>query len=188
MRKDLIARYMNLAALADLRFPDDYGGFRGKIKVLRNNRAVTRMLRIESDIEQNHPELKDAFARLLDKTDCRIHVAAAHGILERMHYDAQTQRRALTIIEAVACDEESVSSFGTILWLTDWYKTHPEFTPNEAVLQKREKDNREFEALMQRIANMDEEEAKLFHTDYFQWREKAKQSFMEEPPCPNTPP
>jgi len=135
MPKDLIVKYIKLAPLTDLSL-GDYGGWKGKINVWRNNRAVTRMYKIAKSIESDHPELKDEFARLMDRHEFRINIAVAGMIFDSAHYDAEIRRRALTIIEAVACDEKQVSSLGVAMGLIDWYKKHPEFTPNEAVLRR----------------------------------------------------
>ena len=136
MPKDLIVQYIKLAPLTDLSFPADYGGWKGKINVRRNNRAVRRMCKIAEKIESDRPELKDEFARLMDRPEFRINEAVASWIIDSTHYSAETQRRALTIIEAIACDEERVSSCGAAMRLIAWYQKHPEFPPNEAVLRK----------------------------------------------------
>jgi len=152
MPKDLIAKYIKLAPLTDLSFPADYGGWKGKINVFRNNRAVTRMYKIAKSIESDHPELKDEFARLMDRHEFGISVSVASDILDSTHYGAEAQRRALTIIEAVACDEASVSSVGTTMRLIDWYEKHPEITPNETVLRKNAINTKAGELMMEKRA------------------------------------
>ena len=148
---DLIDSYISAKKKTDLSL-DDYAS---RLAVNRSNRAAMKMRRIALKIDESDFEVKNEFAKMLDIREYGEIVA--HHILELMNYDTQIQRRALSVIEEVACGDELVASLGNRMWLVDWYKKHPEFAPNETVLRKLEDGSREAIKTMSKIAHANEE-------------------------------
>ena len=103
--------------------PDDYGD---RQKVKRNNKLVLANRQIAADIENKHPELKEAFAKLLMDEDWKIRCNVAHLMLELMNYPGEYRKMALDEIKSVIAKNILVHSLGNKMWLQKWYEDHPE--------------------------------------------------------------
>ena len=90
-----------------------------------HNRKATRMRKIAVEIEQNCPNLKEEFCKLLSHDNAGIRLWVAHHILEVMNSDKSYRKAALCEIRYKARTDKTVDGFGEKIWLKDWYKTHP---------------------------------------------------------------
>lgn len=90
-----------------------------------HNRKVTRMRKIAAEIEQNYPNLKNEFCKLLSHESMGIRLWVAHHILEVMNCDKFHRKAALREIRYNARTDKTANGFGEKIWLKDWYKLHP---------------------------------------------------------------
>lgn len=91
----------------------------------KHNQKVKNMSAIATEIEQNFPELKNDFYKLLSNDNNEIRLWVAHHILEYMNYDQYFRKNALNQIRRMARTDKTAYGFGEKMWLKNWYKTHP---------------------------------------------------------------
>jgi len=116
MRK-LLNRYEELARIhASI----DYGDLRS---VKQANDAVDEMISISRNVSLMGEGGLEAFMTLLDIPANKVHLWAAHHILEYMNFSVSLEQRALGIIREHAKDE-SANAFGERWWLKDWEEKH----------------------------------------------------------------
>ena len=89
------------------------------------NRKVTKMRKIATVIEQNYPELKNEFYKMLSHENAGVRLWVAHHVLEVMNCDKSSRKAALREIRYAAKTDKTANGFGEKMWLKDWYKTHP---------------------------------------------------------------
>ena len=92
-----------------------------KSSVKRSNEAVAKMIKISKYLGEEYPSRIYDFAELLDNTDFRIDIWAAHHILENMNYPSELESKALDIIIKYS-KEDSAEGLGNRMWLENWYK------------------------------------------------------------------
>lgn len=90
-----------------------------------HNLKVTRMRKIAIEIEQDYPELKNEFCKLLSHENSGIRIWVAHHVLEVMNCDKSYRKAALQEIRYKARMGKTANGFGEKVWLQDWYKAHP---------------------------------------------------------------
>ena len=90
-----------------------------------HNHKATRMRKIASEIEQNHPELKNEFCKLLSHKNSGIRIWVAHHILEVMNCDKSYRKAALKEIRYHARTDKTANGFGEKVWLREWCRMHP---------------------------------------------------------------
>lgn len=90
-----------------------------------HNHKVTQMRIIAKEIEQNNPQLKDEFCKLLSHEHRGIRLWVAHHILEVMNCSQNHRRLALREIRYHSRTDKTANGFGEKIWLKDWYKSHP---------------------------------------------------------------
>ena len=117
---NLVQEYLELAN--DVVLYDEY---ENKDAVKEYNRKAKQMRKIAIEIEQNFPDLKDEFCKLLCHENRKISLWVAHHILEVMNYDQISRKTALQEIRYHAMTDKSVNGLGNEMWLEDWYKKHP---------------------------------------------------------------
>ena len=88
------------------------------------NNKVSKMIAIAAEIENEQPELKEDFCKLLFYEDKSIRIWVAHHILELMNCKLRYRKLALREIRKVARTDISANGFGEKIWLKDWYKHH----------------------------------------------------------------
>lgn len=89
------------------------------------NRKATRMRKIATEIETDHPDLKQEFCELLAHENTGVRLRVAHHVLEVMNCDKSYRKAALREIRYKARTDKTANGFGERIWLKDWYKTHP---------------------------------------------------------------
>ncbi len=89
------------------------------------NRKVTLMRKIATEIEKDHPNLKNEFCELLSHENNQIRLFVAHHVLEIMNCDQIHRKVALREIRLKAQTDKTANGFGERIWLKDWYNTHP---------------------------------------------------------------
>ena len=102
-----------------------FNEYENKRSVSDYNRKATRMRKIATEIETDHPDLKQEFCELLSHENKEIRLWVAHHILEVMSYDQISRKTALEEIRYHAMTDKSVNGLGNKTWLEDWYKKHP---------------------------------------------------------------
>ena len=117
---NLVQEYLELVNDAVL-----FNEYENKKAVKVYKRRVTQMRKIAIEIEQNFPELKEDFCKLLCHENRKIRLWAAHHILEVMNYDKTSRKTALQEIHYHAMTDKSVNGLGNKIWLEDWYNEHP---------------------------------------------------------------
>ncbi len=117
---NLVQEYLELAN--DVVLFDEYDN---KNAVKEYNRKATRMRKIATEIEANHPTLKNVFCELLSCENSGIRLWVAHHVLEVMNCDKFSRKTALREIRYIAKTDKTANGFGEKMWLKDWYKTHP---------------------------------------------------------------
>ena len=117
---NLVQEYLELVNDAVL-----FNEYENKKAVKVYNRRVTQMRKIAIEIEQNFPELKGEFCKLLCHENQEISLWVAHHILEVMNYDQISRKTALQEIRYHAMTDKSANGLGNEMWLEDWYKKHP---------------------------------------------------------------
>lgn len=90
-----------------------------------HNKKVNRMGTIAVEIDRDFPNLKTEFFDLLSDENEEIRLWVAHHMLECMNYESVFKKRALKVIRRRVRTNKTVSGYGEILWLKEWYKTHP---------------------------------------------------------------
>ena len=89
------------------------------------NRKATRMRKIATEIETDHPDLKQEFCELLSHENADVRLWVAHHVLEVMNCDKSYRKAALREVRYKARTDKTANGFGERIWLKDWYKTHP---------------------------------------------------------------
>ncbi len=89
------------------------------------NRKATRMRKIATEIETDHPDLKQEFCELLSHENAGVRLWVAHHVLEVMNCDKSYRKAALQEIRYAARTDKTANGFGEKMWLKDWYKTPP---------------------------------------------------------------
>ena len=117
---NLVQEYLSLATEVV-----SFEAYENKNAVNTYNRQATRMRKIAIEIEQNFPDLKDEFCKLLCHENRKICLWVAHHVLEVMNCDKQHIKAALREIRYKARTDKTANGFGEEVWLKDWYKTHP---------------------------------------------------------------
>ena len=117
---NLVQEYLSLATEVV-----SFEAYENKNAVNTYNRKATRMRKIAIEIEQNFPDLKDEFCKLLCHENRKICLWVAHHVLEVMNCDKQHRKAALREIRYKARTDKTANGFGEAVWLEDWYKTHP---------------------------------------------------------------
>ena len=117
---NLVQEYLLLASAVV-----SFEAYENKKAVNAYNRQATRMREIAIEIEQNFPDLKDEFGKLLYHENRTIRLWAAHHILEVMNYNQISRKTALQEICYHAMTEKTVNGLGNKMWLEDWYRKHP---------------------------------------------------------------
>ena len=117
---NLVQEYLSLATEVV-----SFEAYENKKAVNSYNRQATRMRKIAIEIEQNFPDLKDDFYKLLCHENRKISLWVAHHILEVMNYDQISRKTALQEIRYHAMTDKSANGLGNEMWLEDWYKKHP---------------------------------------------------------------
>ena len=121
---ELIQEYLALAI--DVVSPKEFSGKVYFADVSKeHNRKVTRMRQIAAVIEQNYPELKSEFCKMLFHENAGVRIWVAHHVLEVMNCDKSSKKAALREICYVAKTDTTANGFCEKIWLKDWYKIHP---------------------------------------------------------------
>jgi hypothetical protein len=122
--KTLLNRYEELARIhASI----DYGDLRS---VNQANNAVDEMISISRDVSQMGEIGLEA--SLLDVSTSKVHLWAAHHILEHMNLGKSLEQRALGIIRENA-KGEGPDALGDRWWLKNWEEKHkPVSSPDAA--------------------------------------------------------
>lgn len=121
---NLLDEYLGIIDILDQMTLDDFGD---KKIVRKNNKLADRLRKIPQIIEQEQPELKVNFCKLLFHEKRSVRGWVAHHILEVMNYETETRKLALKEIHDIAeHHEDSIKRLGNSMWLKDWYKKHPE--------------------------------------------------------------
>jgi hypothetical protein len=115
--KELLNRYEELARI---HANSDYGDSRS---VKKANDAVDEMISISRDVGLMGEGGLEAFSALLDVSTNKVHLWAAHHILEHMNISKSLERRALGIIRENA-KGDSADALGERWWLKDWEEKH----------------------------------------------------------------
>lgn len=89
------------------------------------NRKATRMRKIATEIETDHPDLKQEFCELLSHENKEIRLWVAHHILEVMNCDQSCRKAALKEIRHKARTDKTTNGLGERMWLNKWYASHP---------------------------------------------------------------
>ena len=116
----MVQEYLELAN--DVVLFDEYDH---KDAVKEYNRRATRMRKIVTEIQTNHPTLKNDFCELLSHENLGVRLWVAHHVLEVMNCDKFSRKTALREIRYIAKTDKTANGFGEKMWLKDWYKTHP---------------------------------------------------------------
>ena len=93
------------------------------------NRKATRMRKIATEIETDHPDLKQEFCELLSHENAGVRLWVAHHVLEVMNCDKSYRKAALREVRYKARTDKTANGFGERIWLKDWYKKHPTDRP-----------------------------------------------------------
>ena len=117
---NLIQEYLSL--VSGILNIDKTGDFNDIYKT--HNKKVSRMISIATEIEINHPELKDEFCTLLFHENQGVRIWVAHHILEVMNCNKHQRKSALKVIRYEAKNTKTANGFAEKIWLKDWYKTH----------------------------------------------------------------
>ena len=117
---NLVQEYLELAN--DVVLFDEYDN---KDAVKEYNRKATRMRKIATEIEANHPTLKNAFCKMLFHENAGIRIGVAHHVLEVMNCDKSYRKAALKEIRYKARTDKTANGFGEKVWLKEWYKNYP---------------------------------------------------------------
>ena len=116
---ELICEYISAALeLQDVDYAD-------KKSVRKHNDSADRMRAIARQIEDERPDLKDAFCQLLFHENKSVRLWTAHYMLEVMRYADKSRANALREI-TVATQDDSVDGLGNKMWLAEWLAEHPE--------------------------------------------------------------
>lgn len=91
-----------------------------------HNRKVTRMRTIAKEIEENEPDHRNEFCKLLSHQNAGVRLWVAHHVLEVMNCDKPYRKSALREIRHSARMDKTANGFGEKVWLEEWYKTHPQ--------------------------------------------------------------
>ena len=117
---NLVQEYLSLATEVV-----SFEAYENKKAVNAYNRQATRMRKIAIEIEQNFPDLKGEFCKLLCHENRKIRLWVAHHILEVMNYDQISRKTALQEIRYHAMTDKGVNGLGNKMWLKGWLKEHP---------------------------------------------------------------
>lgn len=102
-----------------------FNEYENKNAIKEYNRKVTRMRKIATEIEANHPTLKNDFCELLFHENSGVRLWVAHHVLEVMNCDKFYRKAALQEIRYKARMDKTANGFGEKIWLQNWYKAHP---------------------------------------------------------------
>ena len=91
------------------------------MKTIRKaNRAVDKMTEISKIINNKYNQQIIEFSKLLEISELRTDVWAAHDILQNMDYPLELESKALGVIIQYS-KENSPDGLGNRMWLRDWY-------------------------------------------------------------------
>jgi hypothetical protein len=93
--------------------------------VNKYNSKATRMRKIATEIENDHPDLKHEFCELLSHENKEVRLWVSHHILEVMNCDQTRRKAALKEIRHKARTDKTINGLGEKTWLKEWYETHP---------------------------------------------------------------
>ena len=117
---DLIQEY--IAVVKEIVSFENYGEGQAVIDI---NKKAVRIRKIAALIENDYPELKESFCKLLYDDNSEIRLWVAHHILEVMNCEKVYRKKALKEISREDSSNKSVNGLGNRIWLKEWYKTHP---------------------------------------------------------------
>lgn len=89
------------------------------------NRKATRMRKIATEIETDHPDLKQEFCKLFSHENDGVRLWVAHHVLEVMDCHKSCRKAALKEIRHKARTDRTVNGLGEKMWLKEWYESHP---------------------------------------------------------------
>ena len=91
-------------------------------EVKKINKAANTMLKIAEVIDAMSGT--QVFSKLLEHPNSSVRSWCAFNLIERVHSDTKTTKRALDVIKELA-NSDSVDAYGAELWLKQYEKTNP---------------------------------------------------------------